>query len=159
MSPDNLYQSNARMRAVTCVLLFLCLTSAQTRPVSCLLAVGEGNVVSKLSKEPELAWPGPWAVKAQAILDRHGSASASWSYSSFAHVPHVERAKPLPIFVSGRELAVATRRRPGSRASQKKERGRRPGRTGDFSIFLRVFPSSSLTLCLVIGAGLGCQVK
>lgn len=25
-----------------------------------------------MSKEPELDWPGPFAVKAQAILDQHG---------------------------------------------------------------------------------------
>lgn len=56
---------------MTCVLLFLCLASAQTRPVFCSLAVGKSDVVSEVSKEPELAWPGPWAVKAQAILDRH----------------------------------------------------------------------------------------
>lgn len=57
---------------MTCRLLFLCLTSAQARPVSCSLAVGGSDVVSKLSKEPELAWPGPFAVKAQAMLDQHG---------------------------------------------------------------------------------------
>lgn len=57
---------------MTCRLLFLCFTSARARPVSRSLAVGESDVVSKLSKEPELAWPGPFAVKAQAILDQHG---------------------------------------------------------------------------------------
>lgn len=43
---------------MTCVLLLLCLTSAQTRPVFCSLAVGKSDVVSEVSKEPKLAWPG-----------------------------------------------------------------------------------------------------
>ena len=58
---------------MTCMLLFLCLTSAQTRPGFCSLAVGEGDVVSSCPRGR--SWPGlgrgPWAVKAQAILDQH----------------------------------------------------------------------------------------
>lgn len=57
---------------MTCTLLSVCLTTAQTRPAFRSLAVGEGDVFSKLPKEPELAWPAPFAVKAQAILDQRG---------------------------------------------------------------------------------------